>query len=78
MTVGKRARDGERVPLRGDDGAAFQDAAQTLDVSGGPVGKIAERTLPDLAVLAVALAQENGRGRVPVWDGFDIHGGTST
>ena len=59
----------------GDDGAAFEHAAQAFDVGGGPVGEVAEGALTDLAVLAIALAQQDGRGRVPVGDGFDIHGG---
>ena len=29
----------------------------------------------DFAVLTVALAQQDGRRRVPVGNGFDIHGG---
>jgi len=32
----------------------------------GPVGEVAADSLPDFAVLAVALAQEDGGGRVPV------------
>src|SRR6187431_1013239 len=41
----------------------------------GPVGQIADGAFTNLAVLTVALAQEDGGGRVPVGDGFDIHGG---
>ena len=74
MAVRQRADDGEGVALGGDDGAAFEHAAQALDVGGRPIGEVAERALPDLAVLAVALAQQDGRRRVPVGDGFDIHG----
>ena len=58
-----------------NDGAAFEHAAQAFDMSRGPVGEVAERALADLAVLAVALAQQDGGRRVPVRDGFDIHGG---
>ena len=60
---------------RGDHRAALQDATQALDVGTGPIGEIAERALSDLAVLPVALTQENGWRRVTVGDGFDIHGG---
>ena len=74
VAVRQAADDGEGVALGGDDGAAFEHAAQTFDVGRRPVGEVAEGTFTDLAVLAVALAQENGRGRVPVGDGFDIHG----
>src|SRR6266487_2165890 len=42
-----------------------------------PVREIAERALTHLAVLPVALAQQNGGRRVPVGDGFDIHGAIS-
>ena len=77
MTMRQRADDGEGILLRGDDGAAFEHAAQAVDVRGRPVGEVAEGALPDLAVLAVALAQQDGRGRVPIGDGFDIHGGIS-
>src|SRR5208283_5053408 len=75
MAVGKAAGDGEGVPLGGDDGAALEHAAQAFDVGGGPVGEIVQSAFADLAVAAVALAQEDGGGRVPVRDGFDIHRG---
>ena len=75
MAMRQRADDGEGFALRGDDGAAFEHAAQALDMRRGPVGEVAEGALPDLAVFAIALAQQDGRGRVPVGDGFDIHGG---
>jgi hypothetical protein len=74
VTVRKAAGDGESVALGGDDDAAFEHTAQALDVGSGPVGQIAEGALTDLAVLTVALAQEDGGGRVPVGDGLDIHG----
>ena len=75
VAVRQAAGDGEGVALGGDDGAAFEHAAQAFDVGGRPVGEIAEGALTDLAVLAVALAQQDGGRRVPVGDGFDIHGG---
>ena len=55
------------------DGAALEHAAQALDVGRGPVGQVAQGALTDLALVAVALAQENGGWRVPVRDRFDIH-----
>jgi hypothetical protein len=58
-----------------DDGAAFKHAAQALDIGCGPVREVAKGAFADLAVLAVALAQEDGGGRVPIRDGFDIHRG---
>ena len=58
----------------GNDGAALEHAAQAFDVGGGPVGEVAQRAFADLALVAVALAQQDGGRRVPVRDGFDIHG----
>ena len=54
--------DGEGIVLGGDDGAALEHTAQAFDVRGRPIGEIAQGALTDLAVLSVALAQENGRG----------------
>jgi hypothetical protein len=62
VAVWQTADDGEGIALGGDDGAALQYTAQALDMSGGPVGKVAHCALTNLAALAVALAQENGRG----------------
>ena len=75
MAVRQGADDGEGVAFGGDDGAAPEHAAQPFDVGGGPVGEIAEGALTNLAAFAIALAQQDGRGRVPVGNGFDIHGG---
>src|SRR4051794_20704162 len=58
----------------GDDGAALEHTAQAFDVRRRPVGEVAQRAFADLALVAVALAQQDGGGRVPVRDGFDIHG----
>jgi hypothetical protein len=55
VAVGPAAGDGEGVPLGGDD-AAPEHAAQAFDMSGGPVGKVAERAFADFALVAVALA----------------------
>src|SRR4029077_5624783 len=65
--------DSKRVMFGGDDGTALQYAAQAFDVRGRPIGEIAQGALTDLAFLSVALTQENGRGRVPIRDSFDIH-----
>ena len=66
--------DGEGVALGSDDGAASEHAAQAFNVGGGPVGEVAQGAFTDPAVLAVSLAQKHGGRRIPVWDGFDIHG----
>ena len=60
MAVRQGPGDGEGVPVRCDDGAAPEDAAQTLDMGQSPTGEVAERAFTDAAVLAVALAQEDG------------------
>ena len=60
MAVRQGAGDGEGFAVCWNDDAAFEHAAQPLDVGFGPVGKIAKGSLPDLAVLAVALAQQDG------------------
>jgi hypothetical protein len=77
VSVRQASQHGEGVALGGDDGAALENAAQSFNVSEGPIRKIAQRALKHPAVLAVALAQQNGRRRVPVRDGFDIHAATS-
>src|SRR5208283_2194091 len=60
VTVREAAGDGEGVLLDRNNGAAFEHAAQTFDVSGGPAGEIAQSALTNLAVLAVTFAQEDG------------------
>jgi len=70
----KRVGHSDGVTIRRDDGAAFEHAAQALNVRPGPVREIAQGSLPDLAVLAVTFAQEDGWGRLAVGDGFDVHG----
>ena len=57
MAMRQRTGDGEGFALRRDDGAAFEDAAQALNMRLGPIGEVAEGPLPDLAVFAIALAQ---------------------
>ncbi len=74
VTVRQAADHGEGVTLSRNDRAASQCAAQALDVGDRPVREIAERALTNFTALAVALAQEDGRRRVPVRNGFDVHG----
>ena len=74
VAVRQRAGDGEGVVPGGDDSAASQHTAQAFDMGRGPVGEVAEGALTDPALLAVRLTQQDGRRRVPVRDGFDIHG----
>src|SRR5204862_2508858 len=57
-----------------NDGAAFEQCLEAGDPLLRPVGEVQQRALLDLASLAVALAQQDGRGRVAIGDRFDIHG----
>src|ERR1700758_697875 len=74
MTMRQRAGDGNAVRFLGNNGAAFEQFPEAGDPLVRPVGEVQERALLDLASLAVALAQQDGRGRVAIGDGFDIHG----
>src|SRR3954471_2382026 len=73
MAMRQAAGDGDGVVLGRNDRAALEHATQALDVSGRPVGEVAQRAFAHLAALAIALAQQDGGRRVPVRDGFDIH-----
>ena len=53
---------------------AFEKGAKPFDEFGRAVGEIEQCAFFDLTVLAIGFAQEDGGRRVPVGDGFDIHG----
>ena len=74
MAMRQRTDDGEGLPVRGDDGAAFEQHLETGNSLARPVGQVQQGALLDLAAIAVALAQQDGGGRVPVGDRFDVHG----
>src|SRR5205823_8012450 len=74
MTKRQRADDGNGILVLGNDGAAFEQCLEAGDPLLRPVGEVQQRALLDLASLAVALAQQDGRGRVAIGDRFDIHG----
>ena len=74
MTMGASALDLEGLAQVGDDGASLQEAAQAFDDLRGPLAEVSQSALAHLAGLPVGLAQENGRGRVAVGNGFDVHG----
>jgi hypothetical protein len=59
MAVRQGAADADA--LLGDGDAALQEGAETLDQSGGPIRQIGQSALPDLAIFAKALAQQDGR-----------------
>src|ERR1019366_514706 len=50
------------------------DAAQALDMVGRPVRQIEQRALAHALAVPITLAQQDGGRRIPVGDGFDIHG----
>jgi hypothetical protein len=54
--------------------AAFEQCLEPGDPLVRPVGEVQQGALLDLARLAVALAQQDGGGRVAIGDRFDIHG----
>ena len=46
----------------GDDGAAFEQCLEAGDPLVRPIGEVQQGALLDLARLAIALAQQDGRG----------------
>src|SRR5271165_6144319 len=86
--VAQRAEHGRHMPVRQGaahhngfligrrDPAALEQRAQAFDDLGRPVGQVRDGALLDLAAVPIALPQQDGGRRVPVRDGFDIHGAT--
>ena len=62
MTMRQRADDGDGILVLGNDGAAFEQCLEAGDPLVRPVGEVQQRALLDLARVAIALAQQNGRG----------------
>jgi hypothetical protein len=62
------------VLRRGDQRLAFEDAAEQVDLSRRPVGKIGKGAFDDFLIQARGLAEEHRRGGVAVGDDVDIHG----
>src|ERR1700738_4222287 len=62
MTMRQRADDGNGILVLGNDSAAFEQCLEAGDPLVRPVGEVQQRALLDLAGLAIALAQQNGRG----------------
>jgi hypothetical protein len=52
----------------------FEKAAQALDDAGGPLGKIGDGAVLDLAGVAVGFAQKDAGRGVAVGDALDEHG----
>jgi len=62
MTMRQRADDGDGILVLGNDGAAFEQCLEAGDPLMRPVREVQEGALFDLTSLAVALAQQDGRG----------------
>jgi hypothetical protein len=62
MTMRQRADDGNGIPVLGNDGAAFEQCLEPGDPLVRPVGEVQQGALLDLSRLAIALAQQDGRG----------------
>jgi hypothetical protein len=75
VTVRSRALNLESVG-GGDEGLAFEDTTESVDLDGRPSRKIGEGALDDSAIVAGALAKEDGRRGIAVRDGFHVHGYT--
>ena len=52
---------------------AAQGTTKRFDTSGMPMREIGEGAIFDFAVFAEGFAEEDGRGRVAVGDGGDVH-----
>jgi hypothetical protein len=69
----KRAADLKGL-LAGDQILTFQEAAQEIDLRGGPGGEIGEGALLDFGAGTDRFAKENGGRGIAIGDGLDIHG----
>jgi hypothetical protein len=75
MAVGSRALNLESV-RGGDEGIAFEDAAEGVDLTGGPSRKVGESAFDDLTAVTRGLAEEDGGRGVAVRNGLHVHGPT--
>jgi hypothetical protein len=75
MAVAEGTLDREALARGGLHGFVGQHPAQSVDLGGRPFGQIGQSARLDLALLAVALAQQHGGRGVPVGDGRDVHAG---
>ena len=73
VAVRQRARDLEARGGARRQGLAGERPAQAVDLRLRPVRDVGERARPDLAALAIALAQQDGRRRIAVRDSRDVH-----
>jgi hypothetical protein len=73
MAMGQRADDLEGL-IAGDQIFTLQDAAQEIDLSGGPGGEISEGAFLDLRANPDGFAEEDGGRGIAIGDGVDVHG----
>jgi hypothetical protein len=59
---------------RGDEGLAFEDATEGVNLGSRPSGEIGEGALDDFASGAGGLAEEDGGRGIAIGDGLHIHG----
>ena len=74
MAVRGAANDGQQVVGRAESETAVEEDTQALDDVRGTLGEVGDGTFLDFAVLAEGLTEEDGRGRVAVRNGVDVHG----
>jgi hypothetical protein len=73
MAVRQGTLDPQRLAGPGKGHAALEQGAQALDHRHRQLREIAESALLDLAVLAIALAQQHGGRRFPIGYDLDEH-----
>jgi len=74
MAVRQGAPHDDALPVGRRGGAALEQCAQSLDELARPIREIGDGALLDLCAIPIALAQQDRGRRIPVGDGFDIHG----
>jgi hypothetical protein len=72
VTMGQCALDGKHRGGRLRGHAALEQDREVLDELWVPVREVGQRALDDLAVLAIALAQQDGWRRSAAGDGLDV------
>jgi hypothetical protein len=73
MAVGSGALNLESVG-GGDEGLAFEDPTEGVELGGGPSRKIGEGALDDPTIESGGVAEEDGGRGVAIGDGFHVHG----
>src|ERR1700751_5986886 len=74
MAVGQRAFDDDCILAGRQCGATLEQGAQAFDDLRRPVTEVEQGPLLDLAVDAIALAQQDGGRGIAVGNGLDVHG----